>query len=168
MTQRQILQQLILKYFYTPMLDLHLHTEGKPACCAEYCVGFWVLMLGYKLFKADWVCSARWQVDPLPPTKGLWVSQRFHKVMFSGVYGTYLDTLWEWLISAFCPRQETVCVCACVACVRACVGLCVSDTVMNSHGLAKSTVEWCRFHLHRCFSAVCLAGRPTKPFSSLC
>lgn len=101
-------QRFVLLYFFYPLLlDLHLHIEGAAAGCAEnpararvcVCVcSLRVLVVGCKLFKADWVCSARRQVEPPPPphptpsltrSRGLWVSQRLHKVLFSGVYGTY-------------------------------------------------------------------------------
>lgn len=83
---------------------------------------FWVLVVGYKLFKADWVCSARWQVDPPTPSGGLWASQRRHKVVFfrclrdvlGAVCGSGGDLL---------PAQREDCglVCSCTAvCFRSC------------------------------------------------
>lgn len=55
-------------FFHALLLDLHLHIEGAAAGCAENPArSLRVLAVGCKLFKADWVCSARRQVDPPPP-----------------------------------------------------------------------------------------------------
>lgn len=66
-------------------------------------------MLGYRLFEAYWMCSARRRVDPLTPTKGLWISQRFHKAAVRCLWDILGHSVG--LVDICIPTKTEVCVC---------------------------------------------------------